>query len=56
MYCVGFQDCFKRTIFPMGKYHKKDINKWQDRGYVELTNKGRGMKSVLYQIMTIENS
>ena len=34
------QDCLKRTIFPMGKYHKKDIRKMAlDRGYVELANK-----------------
>ena len=34
------QDCLKRTIFPMGKYHKKDIKQMAlDRGYVELANK-----------------
>ena len=34
------QSCLKRTIFPMGKYHKKDIKKMAiDRGYVELANK-----------------
>ena len=22
------QECLKRTIFPMGEYHKKDISKW----------------------------
>jgi len=34
------QECLKRTIFPMGKYHKKDIKQMAlDRGYVELANK-----------------
>ena len=34
------QSCLKRTIFPMGKYHKKDIKQMAlDRGYVELANK-----------------
>ena len=34
------QDCLKRTIFPMGKFHKKDIKKMAlERGYVELANK-----------------
>ena len=34
------QECLKRTIFPMGKYHKKDIRQMAiDRGYVELANK-----------------
>ena len=34
------QDCLKRTIFPMGKYHKKDIKQMAlDRGYVDLANK-----------------
>ena len=23
------QECLKRTIFPMGKFHKKISNKWQ---------------------------
>ena len=34
------QSCLKRTIFPMGKYHKKDIKQMAlDRGYVDLANK-----------------
>lgn len=34
------QECLKRTIFPMGKYHKKDIKKMAlDRGYKELAEK-----------------
>ena len=34
------QSCLKRTIFPMGGYHKKDIKKMAiDRGYVDLANK-----------------
>ena len=34
------QSCLKRTIFPMGEYHKKDIKQMAiDRGYVELANK-----------------
>ena len=26
------QDCLKRTIFPMGKFHKKDIKKMALKG------------------------
>ena len=34
------QECLKRTIFPMGKFHKKDIKQMAiDRGYVELAKK-----------------
>ena len=34
------QECLKRTIFPMGKYHKKDIKQMAiDRGYTALANK-----------------
>ena len=34
------QDCLKRTIFPMGKYHKKDIKQMAlDRGYKALAEK-----------------
>ena len=34
------QDCLKRTIFPMGKYHKKDIKQMAiDRGYKTLAEK-----------------
>ena len=34
------QDCLKRTIFPMGKYHKKDIKQMAlNRGYKELAEK-----------------
>ena len=34
------QECLKRTIFPMGKYHKKDIKKMAiDRGYSALAEK-----------------
>ena len=34
------QSCLKRTIFPMGRYHKKDIKKMAiDRGYIDLANK-----------------
>jgi tRNA-specific 2-thiouridylase len=34
------QECLKRTIFPMGKYHKKDIKQMAlDRGYKALAEK-----------------
>ena len=34
------QECLKRTIFPMGKYHKNDIRQMAiDRGYKSLANK-----------------
>jgi tRNA-specific 2-thiouridylase len=34
------QDCLKRTIFPMGEYHKKDIKQMAlDRGYKALAEK-----------------
>ncbi len=34
------QECLKRTIFPMGKYHKNDIRQMAiDRGYQSLANK-----------------
>ena len=34
------QDCLRRTIFPMGKYHKKDIKQMAlDRGYKTLAEK-----------------
>jgi len=34
------QECLKRTIFPIGKYHKKDIKQMAiDRGYVALAEK-----------------
>lgn len=34
------QDCLKRTIFPMGKYHKKDIKKMAiEKGFHELAAK-----------------
>tara|TARA_B100001142_G_scaffold330275_1_gene397554 strand:- start:37052 stop:38140 length:1089 start_codon:yes stop_codon:yes gene_type:complete len=34
------QECLKRTIFPMGKYHKKDIKQMAiDRGYIALAEK-----------------
>ena len=34
------QECLKRTIFPMGKFHKKDIKQMAiDRGYVQLAQK-----------------
>ena len=34
------QECLKRTIFPMGEYHKKDIKQMAlDRGYKELAEK-----------------
>ena len=34
------QECLKRTIFPMGKYHKKDIKQMAlDRGYKALADK-----------------
>ena len=34
------QECLKRTIFPMGKYHKKDIRQMAlDRGYKSLAEK-----------------
>jgi len=34
------QECLKRTIFPMGKFHKKDIKQMAiDRGYDELAKK-----------------
>jgi tRNA-specific 2-thiouridylase len=34
------QECLKRTIFPMGKYHKKDIKQMAiDRGYNALAEK-----------------
>ena len=34
------QECLKRTIFPMGEYHKKDIKKMAlDRGYKALAEK-----------------
>ena len=34
------QECLKRTIFPMGKYHKSDIKKMAiNRGYKELAEK-----------------
>ncbi len=34
------QDCLKRTIFPMGKYHKSEIRKMAiDGGYKELAEK-----------------
>ena len=34
------QDCLRRTIFPMGKYHKKDIKQMAvDRGYNALAEK-----------------
>jgi tRNA-specific 2-thiouridylase len=34
------QDCLRRTIFPMGKYHKKDIKQMAlDRGYKSLAEK-----------------
>ena len=34
------QECLKRTIFPMGKFHKKDIKQMAiDRGYVDLAKK-----------------
>ena len=39
------QECLKRTIFPMGKFHKKDIKQMAiDRGYVDLA------KSESYEI------
>ena len=34
------QECLERTIFPMGKFHKKDIRQMAiDRGYKELAEK-----------------
>ena len=34
------QECLKRTLFPMGKYHKKDIKQMAiDRGYKALAEK-----------------
>jgi len=34
------QECLSRTIFPMGKYHKKDIKQMAiNRGYTALANK-----------------
>ena len=34
------QECLKRTIFPMGGYHKKDIKQMAlDRGYIALAEK-----------------
>ena len=34
------QECLSRTIFPIGKYHKKDIRKMAlDRGYKQLAEK-----------------
>ncbi len=34
------QECLKRTIFPIGKYHKKDIKQMAiERGYVALAEK-----------------
>ena len=34
------QSCLKRTIFPIGNYHKKDIKQMAiDRGYKELAQK-----------------
>ena len=43
------QDCLKRTIFPMGKYHKKDIvlKCILDRGYVDL-NKSESYEICFY--------
>ena len=34
------QECLKRTIFPMGKYHKSEIKQMAiDRGYIQLAEK-----------------
>ena len=45
------QECLKRTIFPMGKFHKKDIKQMAiDRGYVELAKKSESYELSLIHI------
>jgi len=46
------QECLRRTIFPMGKFHKKDIKKMAiDRGYNQLA-----AKSESYEICFIPDN
>ena len=46
------QECLKRTIFPMGKFHKEDIKKMAiDRGYSQLA-----AKSESYEICFIPDN
>lgn len=44
------QDLMKRTILPLGDYHKSEIRQMAaDYGYPELAKKVKAMKSVLYR-------
>ena len=51
-----YSGMFEKNYFSNGKYHKKDIKQMAiDRGYHQLAEKMKVMRSVLFQIMITED-